>query len=163
MEATLTENGDRGPLRVLMSLYSEYYSLLWRGLKRHEFRRRYVRRRATSWYVYLNPPESRLAAVIELGTAIVDSPGALADLANRDGPGTGNAVLKYLADCDHGLAMPIRSVSEYEGLSARELANMVGDFHPPRGYTLIDQHADWARACDRLTASQVVRHRLVLG
>jgi hypothetical protein len=38
--------GDSGPQLgaepVLMALHAEYYELIWRGLKTHEFRRRFL-------------------------------------------------------------------------------------------------------------------------
>ncbi|TDV44195.1 hypothetical protein [Actinophytocola oryzae] len=63
-----------------MSLNPEYYELIWQGLKRHEFRRRYVAGRATTWYVYLTAPASKLAAVIDLDAAIMDTPRRIADI-----------------------------------------------------------------------------------
>lgn len=44
---------------VLMALKPEFYELIWRGLKRHEFRRRFVKGRRVRWFVYLNAPVSR--------------------------------------------------------------------------------------------------------
>ena len=63
------EYGDRGerPAEpVLMALHAEYYELIWRGLKTHEFRRRFLEGRPARWFVYLNAPVSRLTAVIDL-------------------------------------------------------------------------------------------------
>jgi len=45
---------------VLRSLHLEYYELMWAGLKTHEFRRRFLTDRPTTWYVYLTAPVSRL-------------------------------------------------------------------------------------------------------
>lgn len=161
MQTEVTAGVHRTHKRVLMSLNPEYYRMLWKGLKRHEFRRRYLRGCSTTWYVYLNAPVSRLAAAIELGSAIVNSPHVLAELAEQDGAGTGQAVLAYLKDEDHAFALPIRTVCEYEGLSAAELAAMLDGFQPPRGYTLIDEHPGWARVCDQLTATRIVRQLVV--
>ena len=63
------EYGDRGerPAEpVLMALHAGYYELIWRGLKTHEFRRRFLEGRPARWFVYLNAPVSRLTAVIDL-------------------------------------------------------------------------------------------------
>ena len=66
---------------VLMALNPEFYELIWRGLKTHEFRRRFLEGRPVRWFVYLNAPVSRLAAVIDLGLAIVDVPERIAAIA----------------------------------------------------------------------------------
>jgi predicted transcriptional regulator len=142
---------------VLMSLNPEYYELMWRGLKRHEFRRRYLSGRPTTWYVYLTAPASRLAAVIDLDTAVEDTPERIAALAEEVREGNGASVYAYLQDVERGFAMPIRQVKEYEGFSADELRDLLGGFHPPQGYTLVGRHPQWQAVCDKLTAQPTVR------
>ncbi|WP_199823903.1 hypothetical protein [Streptomyces sp. NBRC 109706] len=142
---------------VLMSLNPEYYDLMWRGLKRHEFRRRYLSGRPTTWYVYLTTPASRLAAVIDLGTAIEDTPERIAALAEEVREGNGASVYAYLDGLERGFAMPIRRAREYEGFSADELRDLLGSFHPPQGYTLIGRHPQWQAVCDKLTAQPTAR------
>jgi hypothetical protein len=78
---------DAVPEPVLMALHGEYYDLIWQGLKTHEFRRRFLEGRATRWFVYLNAPVSRLAAVIDLGPAVAGSPEEVAAIAERMRPG----------------------------------------------------------------------------
>jgi predicted transcriptional regulator len=70
-----------------MALKPEFYDLIWAGLKTHEFRRRFVEDRAVRWFVYLTAPVSRLAAVIDLGPAVVDAPGRIAAIAETARPG----------------------------------------------------------------------------
>ncbi|WP_223199395.1 hypothetical protein [Solihabitans fulvus] len=142
---------------VLMSLNPEYYELMWQGLKSHEFRRRYLTGRASTWYVYLTAPVSRLAAVIDLDTAIVDTPERVAEIAERVRVGNGASVHEYLKDLEHGFALPIRRVREYRGFSAAELTTMLGSFHPPQGYTLVAKHPSWVAVCDKLASGEVIR------
>lgn len=149
------------PARVLMSLKPEYYELMWQGLKTHEFRRRYLKSQPTTWYVYLTAPVSKLIAVIDLDEAVVGPPRSLAGIAERANPGNGESVYAYLHDVELAHAMPIRTIREYPGFTADELAAMLDGFQPPRGYTLIDQHDDWARVCDQLTEAPVVREFVV--
>ena len=65
-------DGAAGAEPVLMALNAEFYELIWRGQKTHEFRRRFLEGRPVRWFVYLNAPVSRLAAVIDLGPTIAD-------------------------------------------------------------------------------------------
>ncbi len=109
---------ERRPERIVMSLNSEYYELIWAGLKRHEFRRRFLEGQPVEWFVYLTAPVSRLAAVIELDAAVVDVPAAIAELAEQARPGNGASVLAYVEDLPRAFAMPIRRVREYSGLDA---------------------------------------------
>lgn len=149
------------PERVLMSLNPEYYDLIWQGLKRHEFRRRYLAGKPTTWFVYLTAPVSKLAAEIDLDTAITDTPVRIAQIAEQARVGNGASVYEYLKDLDRGFAIPIMRVREYAGFTSGELAEMLGGFHPPQGYTLIDRHPDLASVCDKLTATDVSRELAV--
>jgi len=147
--------------RVLMSLNPEYYELIWQRLKRHEFRRRYLAGRPTRWFVYLTTPVSKLAAVIDLDTAIVDTPQRIAEIAERARVGNGESVYAYLKDLQRGFAIPIMKVREYPGFTAEDLTGLLGSFHSPQGYTLVDRNPTLASVCDKLTSADVVRELVV--
>ena len=153
--------GDAGPKAaaepVLMALHAEYYELIWQGLKTHEFRRRFLEGRPTRWFVYLNAPVSRLAAVIDLGPAVVDAPERIAAIAERARPGNGASVLEYVRDLDRAFAIPILHVAEYPGMSADELREQLGEFHPPQGYVRLNQHAALLAVCEKVAAETPVR------
>ncbi|MGH3719153.1 MAG: hypothetical protein ACRDRI_10010 [Pseudonocardiaceae bacterium] len=149
------------PEPVVMSLNAEYYELMWRGLKRHEFRRRYLAGCRTTWYVYLTAPVSRLTAVIDLDEAIVDIPQRIAEIAERTRVGNGASVYEYLRDLEHGFAIPITRVREYPGFTAAELTDMLGSFHPPQGYILVAKHPAWLAVCEKLTSTDTVREMIV--
>ncbi|MGH3939937.1 MAG: hypothetical protein ACRDTG_15165 [Pseudonocardiaceae bacterium] len=144
-----------------MSLNPEYYELIWQGHKRHEFRRRYLAGRPTTWYVYLTAPVSRLTAVIDLDEAIVDTPQRIAEVAEQAQAGNGASVHAYLRDLERGFALPINRVQEHPGFTAAELTETLGSFHPPQGYTLIARHPAWVEVCEKLTATDTVRQMTV--
>jgi predicted transcriptional regulator len=149
------------PEPVLMALHAEYYDLIWQGLKSHEFRRRFLEGRPVRWFVYLNAPVSRLAAVIDLGPAEVGSPEEVAAIAERIRPGNGASVLEYVRDLDRAFAIPILGVTEYPGLSAEELQAELGAFHPPQGYLRLVQHAEMMAVCEKMAAEAPVRSMMV--
>lgn len=107
--------------------------------------------------MYLTAPVSKPIAVIDLDEAVVGPPRSLADIAERADPGNGESVYTYLHDVELAHAMPIRTIREYPGYTADELAVMLDGFQPPQGYPLIDQHDDWARVGDQLTQAPVLR------
>jgi predicted transcriptional regulator len=146
---------------VLMALNAEFYELIWRGLKTHEFRRRFLAGRPVRWFVYLNAPVSRLTAVIDLGPAIVDVPERIAALAEAARPGNGASVLEYVRDLDQAFAIPILHVAEYPGPAAAELRAELGSFHPPQGYARLAQHPQMLAVCEKVAASPPVRQRTV--
>jgi predicted transcriptional regulator len=146
---------------VLMALHAEYYDLIWQGLKTHEFRRRFPQGRPTRWFVYLNAPVSRLAAVIDLGPAVVDAPERIAAIAERARDGNGASVLEYVQGLPRAFAIPILSVSEYAGLSADELRAELGRFYPPQGYVRLNQHPEMLAVCEKLAAGTPNRQMTV--
>jgi predicted transcriptional regulator len=149
------------PEPVMMTLHAEYYELLWSGLKVHEFRRRFLEGRPTRWFVYLNAPVSRLASVIDLGPAIVDSPQRIAAIAEQTREGNGASVLEYVQDLERAFAIPILRVVEYPGLSAEELRAELGRFRPPQGYVRLNQHPEMLRICEKVAAGEPIRQMSV--
>jgi predicted transcriptional regulator len=142
---------------VLMALKPEFYELIWQGLKRHEFRRRFVEGRRVRWFVYLNAPVSRLAAVIDLGPAVVDVPERIAAIAEAGRPGNGASVLEYVRDLDRAFAIPIVGVTEYPGLPVADLQDELGGFHPPQGYVLLARHRQLLAVCEKMATGAPVR------
>ena len=145
------------PEPVLMALHAEYYELIWQGLKTHEFRRRFLEGRPARWFVYLNAPVSRLAALIDLGPAVVDGPEQIAAIAERARAGNGASVLEYVQDLERAFAIPILHVAEYLGVSAAELRGELGAFHPPQGYVRLKQHRRLLTVCEKVAAETPMR------
>ncbi|GAA3239920.1 hypothetical protein [Actinocorallia longicatena] len=152
---------EPGPEPILMALHAEYFDLIWQGLKTHEFRRRFLEGRPTRWFVYLNAPVSRLAAVIDLGPAVVDAPKLIAEIAEAARAGNGASVLEYVKDLDRAFAIPILCVTEYRGLSADDLRQALGRFHPPQGYIRLNRHPELLAVCEKVAAAPPIREMVV--
>jgi predicted transcriptional regulator len=142
---------------VLMALNPEFYELIWQGRKTYEFRRRFLEGRPVRWFVYLNAPVSRLAAVIDLGSAIVDVPERIAAIAEAMRPGNGASVLDYVGDLDRAFAIPIAGITEYPGVPVSELRAELGAFHPPQGYVRLGRHRLLLAVCEKMAAVAPVR------
>jgi predicted transcriptional regulator len=140
-----------------MALNPEFYELIWRGLKTHEFRRRFLADRPVRWFVYLNAPTSRLAAVIDLYPAVVDVPERIAAIAEAARPGNGASVLRYVQDLERAFAIPIRDVTEYPGLPVAKLRPELGAFHPPQGYVRLSRQQRLLALCEQMAAEAPVR------
>jgi predicted transcriptional regulator len=142
---------------VLMALKPQFYDLIWAGLKTHEFRRRFIEDCEVRWFVYLASPQSRLAAVIDLGPAVVDAPERIAAIAEAARPGNGASVLEYVKDLDRAFAIPILHVTEYRGIPVEELRDELGDFQPPQGFVRLARRHRLLAVCERMTESAPVR------
>lgn len=155
--------GDEVPVPepVLMALHAEYYELMWRGEKTHEFRRRFLPDRPVRWFVYLNAPVSRLGPVIDLGPAVAGTPDRIAAIAEEARAGNGASVYEYVKDLERAFAIPILHVTEYPGLSIEELRAELGQFHPPQGYVRLSQHPELLAVCGKVAAGVPVREMTV--
>lgn len=148
---------EPAPEPVMMALHQEYYDLIWAREKAYEFRKRFLEGRATRWYVYLNAPVSRLAAVIDLAPAVAGSPEEIANIAERMREGNGASVLSYVRGLERAYALPIVQAVEYPGLSVEELRTELGQFHPPQGYIRLNNHPDLLAVCEKVAAESPVR------
>lgn len=133
------------------------YELIWQRRKRHEICRRFPTTEPATWFVYLDEPSSRLAAVIELGPAVVGTPQRIADLAEESTPGTGAAIYDSIADLMHCYALPIEVVREYRGYDHAELVELLGKFKPPTGFQRLKRNATMSVVCDRVTGTELIR------
>ncbi len=99
--------------------------------------------------------------MVDLDEAVVAGPTRIAEIAEQARVGNGASVFEYLKDLEKGFALPIKKVREFPGFSADELTGMLGKFHPPQGYTLVDKNPALAGVCDKLVSSETVRELVV--
>jgi hypothetical protein len=104
---------------------------------------------------------SRLAAVIDLGPAVVDVPEQIAAIAERARAGNGASVLEYVRDLERAFAIPILRVSEYSGLSADDLRDELCQFHPPQGYARLAHHPEMLAVCEKAAEEEPIRRMTV--
>lgn len=142
---------------VLGRLDPAEYDLIWQRRKHHEICRRFPTTEPATWFVYLDEPISRLAAVIDLGPAVVGTPQRIADLAEEAIPGSGAAIYDSISDLMYCYALPIRAVQEYVGYGRDELTEQLGKFQPPNGFLRLKRNAKLSVVCDRLLGTDPVR------
>ncbi|MBN1459502.1 MAG: hypothetical protein JXA57_08190 [Armatimonadetes bacterium] len=128
----------RKPL-LLLSLQPQYWSPILAGTKRYEYRRSF-RADAVQAYIYFSSPRKEVGAFVDFGTPIIGTPQQIADLAEREHPGSQQAMLDYLRGCERGFAVPILACEEIvPGISLRELRERFG-FTAPQGYLVLNRH-----------------------
>lgn len=149
------------PEPVLMSLFPEYYELIWARQKTYEFRKHFLAERRVRWYVYLTAPVERLAAVIDLAPAIQDTPEKIAAIAESMRTGNGASVLEYARKAERAFAVPIQRVAEYPGLSLGELRAQLGRFDPPRRYIRLLEQPETLAVCEKIATESPLREMTV--
>lgn len=125
---------------VLMPMYERYYNLIWKRLKRYEFRRRYIHG-ASTWYPYLFTPVAACVGRVYLGEPIIAPPEEIADLAEREFEGHGASVFEYVRGLRQAYAIPILRAEEYEPIRIGDLREPMGSFNPPRDYLRLGLNA----------------------
>jgi predicted transcriptional regulator len=147
------------PEPILMALHAEYYDLIWNGEKIHEFRKRFLKGTPARWFVYLNAPVSRLAAVIDLAPAVVDVPERIAEIAERTRRGNGASVFDYVRGLEEAFAIPILAVREYAGLTLADLRAELGAFHPPQGYLRLNNNPELLALVEKMATDVPIREK----
>ena len=82
-------------------------------------------------------------------------------IAERARQGNGSSVLEYVGDLDRAFAIPILHVAEYPGLSAAQLNDELGAFHPPQGYVRLSKHPPLLAVCEKVASDMPVRQMTV--
>lgn len=122
------------PVRtIILSLQPAPFGQMIAGIKRHEYRRRFAASPVRA-FIYVSSPVKAIRAYAEFGKPIVDTPERLGRLAEREGEGTIDGIVNYLAGLEVGYALPLRTIREIEPLSLEELRADYR-FAPPQSYS----------------------------
>lgn len=122
---------------VLLTIRRPCFQQIVSGVKKYEFRRRYVNQPSIA-FVYVPTPVQAIRSVIQFGQPIVDSVEALANLAEADQSGAGNLVKEYFVGQERGVAVPIIHTREIKPISLYEIKKRFPVFAPPKAYIKLD-------------------------
>src|ERR1041385_7864111 len=107
---------DADHLYLLLSLRPPYYYQMKAGIKRYEYRRRFVSDSCTCFlYLGANPRDrlsSTVPARVEFGQPIIEHPSRIGELAEKQKPGSSASILQYMAGLERGYAIPDDSVTD---------------------------------------------------
>lgn len=122
---------------VLMSLREEYYEAMLQGIKRYEYRTRYLKESSFA-YIYISKTKKSIVAKITFGKPIIGTSKEIAELADRENPGCYNGMLDYFS---HGVgyALPIESITPIGEISLSTLKQLFPDFVVPQSYYILDK------------------------
>lgn len=118
---------------LLMSLKQQYHSMIENGLKRYEYRRKFVDFPVNA-YIYISYPVMKIMSYIEFGRPIIGSPKSIAKIAENDELGSGSRILNYLCGLKEGYAIPIIKFTRIKEVSLEEIRKVIPNFMPPQSY-----------------------------
>jgi len=130
--------GIDGDAEVLFSLWPSVLERIRSSKKHYEYRRIFVRTRATA-YVYVSAPVMCVCARLTLDAPVVAPAEELARIADADEPGSGRAVYEYLRVRPVGFAMRIRKCVELPPISLDALRSVFPGFAPPQSYLRLER------------------------
>lgn len=122
---------------VVLSLQPRAYDQIAAGTKKMEYRRRF-RRQPTIAFVYVSAPISSICAIVHFGQPIEGSAQCIAEIA-REHTNNYDDVHAYLADKDHGFAVPILAFRSFDPLPLADLREQF-DFVAPQSYMYAPRH-----------------------
>ncbi|MBA4493673.1 hypothetical protein ACFO25_04680 [Paenactinomyces guangxiensis] len=129
---------------VLLTIRRACFQQIVSGIKKYEFRRRYVNQPSIA-FIYVPTPVQAIRSVIQFGQPIVDSVKGIADIAEASQKGAGEQVEKYFAGLDRGYAIPVMHVKELKPITIYEIKRRFPVFTPPQSYLKLENKPDILR------------------
>jgi predicted transcriptional regulator len=124
-------------MNIMISLEKQYLDQIRSGIKKFEYRRRFVDQPCRA-YLYITAPFKAVMGYIDLGKPIIGTPEEISKLAESHREGIGDEIFEYMQSSDKGYAIPILKLVELEKVSLDYL-NKNFDFTAPQGYMIIDK------------------------
>jgi predicted transcriptional regulator len=125
---------------ILLSLKEIYFDEIKSGVKRYEYRKRYVEQPSLA-YMYCSSPTKAIKGIIRFGTPIVGTPEEISAISERE-TGEGAETAEYLKGKEKGFAIPIFTWEEIRPISLSTLRWLFPRFVPPQSYYRLDDKAD---------------------
>ncbi|MEC0368607.1 hypothetical protein [Paenibacillus chibensis] len=125
---------------IILSLQPQPYGLIMQGIKKHEFRRKFLDTSVNA-FIYVSSPVKAIKAYIEFDAPIVDEVDPIGRIAEQEGSGTLSGITAYMKGLKTGYAIPIRSFREIEPLTLEELTNTY-HFTAPQSYIFADSRPE---------------------
>ena len=121
---------------IILSLQPDPYKNILAGVKKHEFRRKFLKEPVNA-FIYVSLPVQKIQAYIEFGEPIFDRVQKIGEIAEKEGTSTISSIYSYMEGLEKGFAVPILSIREIEPLSLEELRSTY-KFTAPQSYMNIE-------------------------
>lgn len=123
---------------IILSLQPEPYDKIVKGVKKYEFRRRFLSKPVYA-FIYVSSPIKAIKGFIEFGQPIWDEVEKIGEIAEMDGSGTKDGIKEYMNGLEQGCAIPIISVRQIEGMPLSDLRTRY-KFTAPQSYINIESN-----------------------
>lgn len=123
-------------ISILLSLKEKYFNEIKSGIKRYEYRKRYVDMPSVA-YIYCSSPTKAIKGIIKFDTPIIGTPEEISDISERE-TGEGALTAEYLKGKEKGYAIPVISWEEIEPVTLSTLKHDIPNFIPPQSYYRLD-------------------------
>ena len=121
---------------ILLSLHESYFEEIKKGIKRYEYRKRYVKQPSFA-YIYCTSPAKAVKGIVVFDTPIIGSPELISEISEKE-TGEGALTAEYLKGSNKGHAIPVVSWQEIEPISLDELRAHIAGFVPHQSYYRLD-------------------------
>ncbi|HEY3425031.1 MAG TPA: hypothetical protein VGL27_09565 [Negativicutes bacterium] len=121
---------------VLLSIREEPYKDILSGIKKYEYRTRYLKE-ATTAFIYVSRNIKKVMAVIEFDRPIIGSDVEISQIAEHIKRGSYEDMMEYLKN-GIGYAIPVKEITEIQPIPLEELKLKFSNFVVPQSYYLLD-------------------------
>lgn len=128
-------------MNILISLEKQYFDQIKQGIKKYEYRRKFVKVPCTA-FLYISNPEMAIMGYMDLEKPYIDNPQALGEFAENQVKGIGKEIEEYMEGLDVGYASAIKTLYEIEPVPLDFLRQNFEGFTAPQGYIILDRKPD---------------------
>lgn len=134
-------------MNILISLEKQYFDQIKEGVKKYEYRRKFVRKSCRA-YLYIAKPQMEIMGYVDLEKPIIATPKELGDFAERQVTGIGKEIEEYMFGLAVGYAAKIKRFTEIEPVPLMYLRNSF-NFTAPQGYIILDKRPELLRLLEK--------------
>ena len=142
---------------ILLSLREEYFNQMLDGIKKYEYRTRYLKEETIA-YIYISKTLKKIIAKIEFGVPIIGNAQYIATIAEKEQPGCYQNMMDYMYN-DIGYAIPVKRITPIEEVSLEKLKSTFSDFKPPQSYYILDRKPELLEFLNSRSEKEYVRRK----
>lgn len=124
---------------VIISLAPEYYNQVANGEKRTEYRRGAFIAKKFNAFVYCTSPMKCIGMYVKFAAPLVGSPDQIADIKEKEAPGSRAMMLDWFDGRSVGSAALICEVILFEPVDLERLRLVDSEFHPPQNFLYLSK------------------------
>lgn len=125
-------------MNLIISIEKKYFDLMLKGLKKYEFRRKFINEPCNA-FIYVPNPFGEIQGYIEFESPIIDIPENINKIALSQNLEEDSDILEYMEGLEKGYAIPVKNVKLLSSPVQLNYLREHFDFTAPQSYVIVDK------------------------